>query len=54
MSTPVKAKVKEVGKMVYSSTCQECKDKCLKGIQYLEKMKNKGSGNGVSCRKVGK
>ncbi len=37
-------------KMVTSSTCLKCKNKCAKGLVYLEKMSKLGAvGKGVPC-----
>ena len=38
-------------KMVTSSECENCKDKCDRGLQYLQSFSLKKCGNGVPCRK---
>jgi hypothetical protein len=38
-------------KMVTSTECENCKDKCDKGINYLKTFKNRLFGTGVPCSK---
>jgi hypothetical protein len=46
------ARVKEPKmKMVTSTECENCKEKCSRGIQYLKVFNIKKQGNGVPCRK---
>lgn len=44
---------KMTGKMVTSDDCEKCSNACSKGIEYLNKFKAKGSGNGVYCKTKG-
>jgi hypothetical protein len=44
---------KEVkGKMVTSHECENCGNKCAKGIAYLQAFSQKRVGRGVHCEKV--
>jgi hypothetical protein len=38
--------------IVTSSVCEECKDKCQKGIAYINRIKSHKAGNGVKCHKL--
>jgi hypothetical protein len=44
---------KEVkSKIVTSTTCEECTDKCIKGIEYLKLFAVRKEGRGVCCTKI--
>jgi len=51
-NSPGNKGVKMVGKMVTSSECEGCCNKCAKGIAYLERFAIQHEGKGLFCKSV--
>jgi len=51
MGKPKKNTTTNNVKLVYSSDCESCIDKCGKGIEYLRVFEIKKEGKGVVCKK---
>lgn len=47
---PNQRKKESTVKMALSFECEKCEQQCQRGLEYLEKVKKKGSGNGCPCR----
>jgi len=50
-NNPDARKATTKSRMVSSTECEACKDKCQKGISYLELFHKRGEGRGVMCSK---